>query len=482
MNALLLFAAITASSFPQSGTVALRVALHVHTTFSDGSHTVEEIARRAREESIDAVLLADHFLTRLEYGPPLFRKALAVSVNPHSLGSRDLDGYLQAAREAERETGVMVLPGVEITPFYYWEGSLLAGDLTLHSAHRHLLVFFPENADLAGLGRVLSAMSAPGALQFRVGSLLLVWPLLLALWSANRLRRHRGRSLPSTLVLSLVAVAGVVALVRAWPYLVPKHSPYAGDAGTSPYQDALDASLSTSALTFWAHPETSSDFRHPRYPVAYRSEEYPDLVATTRGATGFASLYEGDRRAAAFDGPWDRTLREFTRGERSLPVWTVGELDLHREGEAGGKFLGEVETIVFASERSHQGVLDALARGSMYAVRQTEGSHLRLDDFRVTCRGEDVLMGEWTRSTGPCRIHARLRAQGEALAGVTVSLVRNGEVMDSGDVDLDENGVELEWDDPIRDEPAFYRLVARRGNRVALYGNPAFAGVKEAAP
>jgi hypothetical protein len=375
----------------------------------------------------------------------------------------------------------MVLPGVEITPFYYWEGSPLTGDLTLHSAHRHLLVFFPENADLGALGRVLSEMSAPGALELRAGSLLLAWPLLPALWSANRLLRHRGRSLPRALVLGLIAATSVVALVRAWPYVLPKYSPYAGDAGTAPYQDALDVSLSTSALTFWAHPETSSEFEHPRYPVRYRSDEYPELVAATRGATGFASLYEGDRRAAAPDGPWDGTLREFTRGERSWPVWTIGELDLHREGEAGGKFLGEVETIVFATEPSHRGVLDALARGAMYAVRQTESSRLRLDDFRATCRGDDVSMGEWTRSTGPCRIDARLRVEGEALDGVTVSLVRNGEVMESGDVDIGESGVELEWADPT-DEPAFYRLVARRGNRVALYGNPAFTGVEEAAP
>ncbi len=476
MNVLVLVTALAAAT-PQAGSVALRTALHVHTTFSDGSHTVEEIAQRAREEGIDAVLLGDHFLARFEYGPPLFRKAFAVSVRPPSLRPRDLERYLQAARQAERETGVLVLPGVEITPFYYWEGSLLTGDLTLNSAHRHLLVSFPDNADLAELAPVLAEMSAPGVLELRAGSLLLVWPLLPALWAVDGLRRRRGKSFPRILLLWLVTAVSVAALVRSWPYLVPRYSPYAGNAGAAPYQDALEASHSSSALTFWAHPETSTEFQHARYPVRDRSDEYPELIAATRGATGFASLYEGDRRAAAPAGPWDRALHEFIRGDRSMPVWTVGELDLHREGEAGGKFLGEVETVVFATERSHRGVLEALARGSMYAVRQTEDSHLRLEGFRATCNGDEVSMGQRTGRVSPCRIGAKLSAHGEALDGVTVSLVRNGEVLAREDVDIDEDGVELEWDDDAGDQPLFYRLAARRGNRVALYGNPVFVGV-----
>ena len=481
MNVLVLVTALAAAT-PQAGSVVLRTALHIHTTFSDGSHTVEEIAQRAREEGIDAILLGDHFLTRLEYGPPLFRKAFAVSVRSPSLHSGELERYLQVVRQAERESGVLVLPGVEITPFYYWEGSPLAGDLTLNSAHRHLLVLFPDNADLAGLARVLPEMSAPGVLEFRAGSMLLVWPLLPAFWAVSQLRRNRRRSLAGALVLWLVAVGSVAALVRSWPYLVPRHSPYVGDAGAAPYQDALDASHSTSALTFWAHPETSTDFQHSRYPVRDRSDEYAELITATDGATGFASLYEGDSRAAAPAGPWDRTLHEFVRGDRSEPIWTVGELDLHREGEAGGKFLGEVETVVFATERSRQGVLEALATGSMYAVRHAEDSRLTLEGFRATCDGDEVSMGERTSRAGPCRIRAKLSAHGETLDDVTVSLVRSGEVLAKRDVDIDEDGVELVWDDDAGDEPLFYRLVARKGNRVALYGNPVFVGVGEATP
>ena len=113
----------------------------------------------------------------------------------------------------------------------------------------------------------------------------------------------------------------------------------------------------------------------------------------------------------------------------------------------------------------------------MYAVRQPEDTHLTLDGFRATCNGDEVSMGERTSLAGPCRIDAKMSAHGEALDGITVSLVRNGEVFATQDVDVDEGGVELHWDDETDHEPAFYRLVARRGNRVALYGNPVFVGV-----
>jgi hypothetical protein len=442
----------------------------VHTTFSDGSHRVEEITARAKKEGIDVVVLTDHFFTRIEYGPPLFRKALAVSVRSSSLGPRDLAEYVAAVRRAEQQSGVMAIPGVEITPFYYWEGDPLSGDLTLNSAHRHLLVLFQDDPDLQSLSRVLHQMSAPGTQRFDLGSLLLVWPLLPAMWAFNRLRRQKR-----SLILWLVAAGSVGALARSWPYTVPRHSPYRGDAGAAPYQEALDVASPTSTLTFWAHPETSAHFQHSRYPVTYRSDKYAELIHRTRGATGFASVYEGYREGAAPGGSWDRTLKEFTDGRRTRPLWTVGELDLHREGEAGGKFLGEVETMIFAKERSHRAVIEALRDGSMYAVRQPGTSRLTLERFRAVCGHQEVEMGQRATVTGPCRIEAVLLSTGEALKGVTVSLVRNGEVAGQRSVDISEDGVELAWNEVgPPGEASFYRLIARRGNRLSLYSNPIF--------
>ena len=85
---------------------------------------------------------------------------------------------MEAAAEAERQSGVLMMPGVEIAPFYYWEGDLASQDLTLKSGHRHLLVLFPDPPNVASLGTLLQRMNAPGIEEFGLGSLLLIWPLI----------------------------------------------------------------------------------------------------------------------------------------------------------------------------------------------------------------------------------------------------------------------------------------------------------------
>jgi hypothetical protein len=450
--------------------IPLRTAFHVHTTFSDGSHSLDELASRASQEDIDVIILSDHFQTRFEYGPPLFRKALAVSADSASLGLHDLSAYVEAAAETERQSGVLVIPGVEITPFYYWEGNPVSQDLTLNSAHRHLLVLFPDTPDIASLGPLLKRMSAPGIGEFGLGSLLLIWPLLPGVWALNRLL-HDKRSL----VLWLVVAGSVGALARSWPYRVPRHSPYANDAGAAPYQDALDASRPTATLTFWAHPEASVDFQHSRYPVTYRSEKYPELIYQTHGATGFAALYEGHRQTGGVGGAWDRALNQFSLERRQKPLWTVGELDLHEEGESGGKFLGQVETIILAKERSHRAVMDALREGAMYAVRQPGAGRLTLERFRAVCDQDAVNMGQRATVTSPCRIEAILCARGEPLGKVATTLVSNGEVVDERTIDIDEDGVVLTWHaDVAPGRVSYFRLMARRGNNLSLFSNPVF--------
>ncbi|MBI3989053.1 MAG: hypothetical protein HY347_05495, partial [candidate division NC10 bacterium] len=43
-------------------------AFHVHTTFSTGTLSLEEVIEEARREGIGTVILTDNFLLRFEYG------------------------------------------------------------------------------------------------------------------------------------------------------------------------------------------------------------------------------------------------------------------------------------------------------------------------------------------------------------------------------------------------------------------------------
>ncbi len=47
----------------------------------------------------------------------------------------------------QRHPNLMIIPGVEVAPHYYWTGSLLQGNLTMHNAQRNLLVIGLEKAE-----------------------------------------------------------------------------------------------------------------------------------------------------------------------------------------------------------------------------------------------------------------------------------------------------------------------------------------------
>jgi hypothetical protein len=191
-------------------------------------------------------------------------------------------------------------------------------------------------------------------------------------------------------------------------------------------------------------------------------------------------LYEGYRETGGVGGAWDRALNEISLEPLRKPLWTVGELDLHEEGESGGKFLGQVETIVLAEERSRRGVMDALREGSMYAVRQPRATRLTLERFRAVCNQNAVNMGQRATVTSPCRIEATLRAHGEPLDNVATTLVSNGEVAGERTIDIGEDGVELTWDaDVAPGRISYFRLMARRGNTLSLFSNPVFLAAGE---
>ena len=118
-------------------------AIHVHSTFSNGEHEVLELARFAKERSIDVLVLTDSFLTSVTYGIWPFDRIGIRGINKRvRLGVRDygVGRYFEAVREAQRQfPDVVILPGVEVTPHYYWTGWPWTG-LKLYAFDHHFLV------------------------------------------------------------------------------------------------------------------------------------------------------------------------------------------------------------------------------------------------------------------------------------------------------------------------------------------------------
>src|SRR5207244_10419273 len=112
---------------------------HVHSDISTGSDSLESLVAQARSYGIEAIILTDNFLLRFEYGLFPLRGLIRRTVTRSSIMSPGVDRYLEPLGELNRRhPEVMVIPGVEVVPHYYWTGSVFQKDLTMHDAQKDM--------------------------------------------------------------------------------------------------------------------------------------------------------------------------------------------------------------------------------------------------------------------------------------------------------------------------------------------------------
>ncbi|MBI3088130.1 MAG: hypothetical protein HYY91_04520 [Candidatus Omnitrophica bacterium] len=121
---------------------ALRLAVHVHSTISTGSLEPARALEAAQEAGLDGVLFTDSALRRWEYGVWPWRSVFKRAVEQPSVFTFGLARYQAALARLAAATGLLVIPGVEAAPFYYWRRSPFdrrGGQI--QAWHQHLLVF-----------------------------------------------------------------------------------------------------------------------------------------------------------------------------------------------------------------------------------------------------------------------------------------------------------------------------------------------------
>ena len=134
---------LSAGIVAESNLKQYTAAIHVHSTFSNGENEIIDLARFAQERSVDVLILTDSFLTTATYGIwPLDRigfEGINKKVRP-AVRDHGVDNYFAAVREARDQfPELVILPGVEVIPYYYWKGSPW-NDLRLYDFDRHLIV------------------------------------------------------------------------------------------------------------------------------------------------------------------------------------------------------------------------------------------------------------------------------------------------------------------------------------------------------
>jgi hypothetical protein len=422
---------------------------------------------------VDALVITDHYLEKVEYAPWPVGNALGVSLSRPSVLSGGLERYLRTLSAAETAVpGVLLLPGLEVSPYARWTGSLIARNLALEGWHRHVLVLGVE--DPAALRNLPVAGNRRGG-EYGPWSLLFLAPAATLAWSAARVARpaHREtrvgrfvlRRRRTPVVHGIAAAASLALLVAGFPYRTERWSAVGPDPGDAPF-DRLEAHVrQLGGLTSWAHPEAAATKEGLGVPVT--TPPYPELVLRT-DADLFGALPEGVKTLLPPGGLWDRALLRHLEGKRLSAPFALAECDEHRA--AGEADLRSLQTVCAARERTHAGVIEALRAGRCYA-RWTpeERPPLRLVAWTAEGRnGEPAGPGGTLHAEGPFTV--RLGVSGGDGREVTARLIRRGEVIWSAR--LAPPFERVVTDDP--QGPAYYRLDVEGAYPYRLIGNPIF--------
>jgi len=358
--------------------------LHVHSDLTTGDLPLEEVARIAEASGIGAIFLAENYLLRVEYGLPPFRALTRVTrEEPSVLGAGGPTRFLERVAATRRlYPRLIIVPGVEVMPHYFWTGSPVSLSMTLHNVQKNLLVF--GVADPAAL----SSLAATGNRhESRYGwqsladltPAVLVVPGVVLLGRKRRELRRLGRTVVVVwrrrwgIGLALIAV-GLLGVVRGWPFTVDRFPPWQ-NAGLEPYQTLIDQVDRLGGVTMWSFPEAADVGQRKVGPVqvAWLTEPYADDLLRTFRYTAFGAVYEQPTRFTDPGLGWDRLLGQYVRGERSRPAWAVAESGFH--GLARGKRLGPVQTVFLVDEHSQAGVLDAVLRNGRFDRDESSMQH-----------------------------------------------------------------------------------------------------------
>jgi len=480
---------------PDAG-IPLVASFHVHSTVSTGDLTLEQVAQKAEALGLDAVVLTENFVLRYEYGLSPLRGLVKRTVSLPSVLDYGVERFLAdvAAAQARHPT-VLLVPGIEVTPHYYWTGSLFDRDLTMHNSQKNILVF--------GLARpedyaALPVNGNPGSYRYDWTSAAGMLPALLFvpaawLWRKRSYRtarvgmtpyREARRHRTSAVILALAAV---VLLANAWPPGEPVFSAYDDHLGYKPYQAFLQAAAARGAVTVWSMPE-ARDFNvfsfGPLGGVTVKTDPYPEALAMTTGYTAFGGLYQDTRKVTLPGDLWDQLLTQYLERRIGQPPFAVGEIAFHGLNR-DTRELDQVVTVFQVRSKTLAGLLEATRSGRMYAVGQyKKGQGLRLEAFRAEIEGgvRTAGAGESLDPQGArdLALHVKVTAADQGMHPVSVTVIRSGEVATTL------TGV-TPFEQAIADPGAppglwnAYRIQVN-GDGSELLSNPIFVGPVPAAP
>jgi len=454
--------------------IQLPGAVHVHTRFSSGKYTIEELVVMAKQKGIDVLVLTDHDLVAMEYGLFPFRNIIKKRKERKSILKLGPEQYLASIRKINSDQNdVLVIPGAQSSPFYYWTGSFFNKNLTANDYRKELLlVGMDDPEDYRNLPLLHRGFSTR-YLKNRLPRVLL---LLGAFIVAVYLIFQKGVFRASGVLIGLLSVAFII---DANPFRSSRFDPYHGTQGIAPYQELIDYVRARNGLVFWAHPESTYSKNGKQLgPISLMTKPYPDALIESVNYTGFSALYGDWITATAPGNHWDQALSAYCNGSRAHPVWGIAGLDFHQGKNGGGVVdLDTFQTVFLVQDKTAKAVLKALATGKTYAVRKGRNSRLLLEQFQITDKNGIVVakMGDDVKVAGPVTVQGKITSSDKGGHPMEMALIKGGKPVHSftGPCPLVFRFVDNEG----RIGKTFFRLTARGKETGTLLSNPIFVEV-----
>ncbi len=439
----------------------------VKTMYSRGCSNVQDTAEMAKQAGIDIVLYNDRARDSIQYGIFPLKRILKKTNEGRSILNTSPDVYLSNINDKNKQfRETLLIPGTDVSPFYYWTGSVFKKNLTAHDWDKRLsIIGLNQGEDFEQLPILDSNFSRKYAGKlynavFGFGFLLIVTVVMIFK------NYYRQVAIP-------LAILFVLLLFDNHPFRSSLFDQYHGDRGIKPYQEVIDFAVSKGAMVFWNNLEATGAKREWG-TINLETEAHPEDLVLSHNYTGFQAVADEPVAVIEPGNVWDHVLMEYLRGGRSQPVWGYGANGFQCAGESGPIF-GATRTVFLVREKTRTAVLDAMRKGRMYSVRQPGPERLSLDEFTVkdVATGKKATLGEQLVATDFPEISFKIHSSDGKEKRVRVFLIRNGKVVKRESVVLP---YELKWIDSNVDmsQQVYYRVNVIASPVDHLVANPIF--------
>ena len=110
---------------------------HLHSTYSDGDFTMEEVIKKAKNVGYEGVIFADHSHMSGKYS---VGGLFPITYSDNALNISGFTKYVKELKKLnEKYPEMTFLPAFESAPFYYWSGNISNG-LTMEMSMKHFVV------------------------------------------------------------------------------------------------------------------------------------------------------------------------------------------------------------------------------------------------------------------------------------------------------------------------------------------------------